>query len=745
VAPTFGGPIARDKVWFFLSYRHNDAQNYVANTFQNVNKNDPNSWMYVPDLAHPGITGDPLPMAGARITWQATPRNKFAGSFDYRDRCQCPNFGNSGNFGISPDATVNFMFRPQHIAMITWSAPVTNRLLLEATAVDLIEGWGNRQSRDAADPSMIRVTAQNSPASFLGITTFRGSGANTNWTNYPYRDLGFTATYVTGAHAFKAGIEYDWGWNDRWTTANIQAPAVSRLFGPIPISSYQINYATGLPVPNQFTTNLDPVRRWDRAVYDGAVYVQDKWTHKRVTLSGGVRFDYFRRDTEEVVEGPTTLMPTRNLVFPGQKVINYKDLSPRLGMAYDVFGTGKTAFKMSLNRYVQDLSLLANNLYSTQQNYQSTASRSWTDSNGNFVPDCDPLNPNAQNHTAIGGDVCGAFTGTSANFGTSTPVSLPDSDVIKGFDNRGFNSEFSAGVQQEIVARRMAIDVAYFRRWYGNFVVTDNPLTTAADYDRFSVVVPTDSRLPLSGQTVAGFTNINPAKASLVTTNQDRKAKNYGDQYEYWHGIDVSSGLRLSRGAVVQGGVSFGKQVTDNCEVLAQLPEATTPSVSLTGATGTLASQLGTPFCHQKQPWLVQVKGLATYIVPRIDLQLSGTLLALPGPQLAANLVVPSATVQTSGGLGRPLSGGAANVTVPIVAPGSLYGDRLYQADARVGKIIRIGTLRMTASVDVFNVFNGHAVLTEQSSYSLTNAALWRTPQLVQQARLAKFTLVMNF
>jgi hypothetical protein len=42
--------------------------------------------------------------------------------------------------------------------------------------------------------------------------------------------------------------------------------------------------------------------------------------------------------------------------------------------------------------------------------------------------------------------------------------------------------------------------------------------------------------------------------------------------------------------------------VTDNCEVLKTVPEATTPSVSLSGATGTIASQLGTPFCHQEQP-----------------------------------------------------------------------------------------------------------------------------------------------
>jgi len=115
-------------------------------------------------------------------------------------------------------------------------------------------------------------------------------------------------------------------------------------------------------------------------------------------------------------------------------------------------------------------------------------------------------------------------------------------------------------------------------------------------------------------------------------------------------------------------------------------------------------------------------------------------------PAYRVLLVVPNATVQTNGGLGRPLSGGAANVTVPIVAPGTLFGDRLQQLDLRIGKIVRLPRgVRLAANVDVFNALNGHAVLTEQASYSLTNAALWRSPQLVQQARLVKLTFVMNF
>src|SRR6185295_7805065 len=156
----------------------------------------------------------------------------------------------------------------------------------------------------------IRVVEQNPPDSYLGVTTYRGSSGG-NWTHYPYVDTGFNATYVTGAHAFKAGIEFDRGYNDRVTTANLNGP----------ITSIRVNSATGAPVPNQFTVNLDPVRRIDRARVDGGAYVQDKWTHSRMTLSGGLRLDYFDRYTPAVTEGPTSLQPTRNIAFRKQQVV----------------------------------------------------------------------------------------------------------------------------------------------------------------------------------------------------------------------------------------------------------------------------------------------------------------------------------------------------------------------------------------------------------------------------------------
>jgi hypothetical protein len=356
------------------------------------------------------------------------------------------------------------------------------------------------------------------------------------------------------------------------------------------------------------------------------------------------------------------------------------------------------------------------------------------------------VTPTAQDLRGSGGDRCGAFTGANANFGLSIPTSVEDPEVngFGGINHRGSNWEFSTSVQQELVERRVAVDVGYFRRWFGNFTVTDNFAHSAEDYDRFSVVVPDDPRLPLRGQTIDGFFDADPSVASLPSDNHVRFASHYGKQYERWQGVDFSTSVRFGGGAILQGGVSTGKQVTDNCEVLAKVPEGATPGVSLTGATLNIAGPLAVPFCHQEQPWLTQVKALGTYTIPGVDVQLSGTFQGTPGPQLGGTLVVPNAQLQSS--LGRSLSGNAQNVTVLIVKPGSLYGDRLYQADFRVGKIFRFaGTRRATVSVDLFNAFNGNSVLQQNSTYSTSNPTLWGTPQLVQQARLVKFTFATYF
>ena len=173
--------------------------------------------------------------------------------------------------------------------------------------------------------------------------------------------------------------------------------------------------------------------------------------------------------------------------------------------------------------------------------------------------------------------------------------------------------------------------------------------------------------------------------------------------------MDVSVNARLRNGLTVQGGTSSGRRVQDNCEVRAALPE----TYSWASTHGRADDEghdvnrlLANPYCHVVEPFLTSFRGLATYVVPKIDLQVSGTWRSDPGPELAANYVVTSAIAQPS--LGRPLSSG--NVTVNLVEPGTLYGARINNMDMRIAKIFRFCGSRTQIGVDIYNLMNTDVV-----------------------------------
>jgi hypothetical protein len=374
--------------------------------------------------------------------------------------------------------------------------------------------------------------------------------------------------------------------------------------------------------------------------------------------------------------------------------------------------------------------------------YQYTAARTWTD-NGNFVPECNLASSAAQNNLASGGDFCGAFTGASANFGQPAPGTVADHDAVFGWGNRGYNWEYSTAVQQEIIPRRLAIDVGFFRRWYGNFTVEDNLVNAPTDYSAFSIVVPNDPQLPLAGQTISGFLDANPNVSTLPSDGHVRLSSQYGDQYENWQGVDFNASLRLNGGALVQGGFSTGRTKQDNCDILSKVPEGgVTTQQGLSNGLLPIGGSLAVPFCHQETPYLTQVKALATYTLPKADIQLSGTFQSIPGPQVTAGLVVPCGPGSAvAAQLGRGCTSAGNNVTVQIVEAGSLYEDRLNQFDFRVGKIFRFGgTRRLTGSVDFYNLLNSSAVLGISNQYSS-----FRQPNSVVAARFVKFSATMSF
>src|SRR6185369_2717246 len=196
-------------------------------------------------------------------------------------------------------------------------------------------------------------------------------------------------------------------------------------------------------------------------------------------------------------------------------------------------------------------------------------------------------------------------------------------------------------------------------------------------------------RLPDGGgYVISGLYDLNPSKVGVVD-NYQTLSSDFGNQYEHWNGVDVSVNARLEKGLLLQGGVSTGRTSTDNCDIVAK--------------SGGNPSPL---YCHVDTAFLTQVKLLGSYNVPRVDIQFAATFQSTPGPAIAANYLATNADVQPT--LGRPLSGGAANVTVNLVAPGTMYGDRANQLDLRFSRSFKFSTRRVSLNLDVYNAFNAN-------------------------------------
>jgi hypothetical protein len=656
-----------------------------------------------------------------RMTWQASPRNKIAGTYKVDRWCICPN-------GLSalraPETAVDFRFPRLRQSHGEWTSPVTNRLLLEVVGLHLYERWGNmhpqRGNGSMSDqnildvaPRMIPVVEQSSGLTYRMFTNFN----NTQVPNFAYRAA---ASYVTGTHNFKVGFNRVHGFQK--TYSYTQSPV-----------AYRFNNG----VPNEITLRAEPRTVRNHQDNDFGVYAQDRWTMNRWTLNLALRYDFFKTSFPEQRIGPGELVPTRDIVFPEQENTAWHDLTYRTALSYDVFGTGKTAVKVTFNKYLrgQTLNLLGGADTNPANAMVVSTTRSWADANGDYTPQCNVTLP-------AGNGECGPMV--NANFGTTVPGATFDPDLLRGFGNRERNWEFSAGLQQELLPR-VAVDVGYFRRIWGNFRVTDNLLVGPDDFDRFSMTVPQDSRLPGGGgYRVEGLYAIKPSAFGRVQdlNTLDRK---YGTQIEHWDGIDVNASARLQGGLTLQLGMSTGKTTEDDCEIVSELPEllnfnplanGNSPPALPSAPTGWRPAQ----WCHRETPWLTQVKGYAVYTLPRVDVQVSGTLRNVTGEPIRAVFNASNAYLAANSTLGRPLAGGAANLPIDIVEPNTVFLDRRNEVDLRFGKMLRRGRTRTVLSVDLFNALNTDAVVNANQNF-----AVWQRPTQILNARLVKFSVQFDY
>jgi hypothetical protein len=499
-------------------------------------------------------------------------------------------------------------------------------------------------------------------------------------------------------------------------------------------SPNDLRYRTNNGVPNQLTEFVHEQQN-DLWMSNHALFVQDQWTRGRLTIQGGLRFD------RAASWAPDQHLESRfwqtALDFAETAVVDsYKDITPRVAVTYDLFGNGKTALKATLGKYLESTVTASNySLGNPTSRIATNVTRTWTDANSNWSPDCDLKNPAQQDLRGSGGDFCGVIS--NLNFGTSTFSNTIDPNILRGWGIRPSDWNWGVSVQHEVLPRT-SVEVGFFHRAFYGFAVTDNLAVTPGDFSQFSITAPQDSRLPGGGGYQVGtLYDLNNPSLFGVTRNYITYSDAYGDAYQKFNGVDMSVSARPRNGLTVQGGFSGGYSTSDNCQVRDKVPEI----------------GLLNPYCHIETAFLPQYKALSSYTIPRIDVAVSGTFTSKPGIQVsgfgtpvaggafAANYTISNAVVSQI--LGRNLSGSAPNITVNLVQPHSVLGDRVNEFDLRLGKVFRFGKTRANAGVDFYNLLNAATPLAYNQAF-IQNGP-WMTPTQVMSARFAKLSLQLDF
>jgi Carboxypeptidase regulatory-like domain len=717
-----GGPIKKDSVWFFASVRNWGEFEQIAGMYEAI---DPRSFVFNPalgaagnvDLSRPAIFEQANQAYGTRFTWQATPRNRFAIYLADQPRSTDGVF-TSGTQAFEASRAEDI---PIWAIQPAWKSPITSKLLLEASWTDNSARGNRRQPHENYGRSPL------SP--YLGDTNL--VGVIDTGTGYAYRlyPSGFShpglsehnvaraaLSYVTGAHASKVGVIYEYGYNGASNNFHDSSHLEYTFRNGVPIS------LTEYDEPYNQLVNFKKL----------AFFAQDQWTFKRFTVNAGLRYD----SQYGSVSGTQTSGPATQFGIPFQTwpqindVPAWKDISPRLGVVYDLFGDGKTAVKYTLSRYV----VTDGTGFQSTENpltFNLSATRPWTDTNpvdiatNNFVPDCNLSipTPNGQ---------CGSLSNSA--FGTAATTTHIDDALRQGWFVRPYDWETSASVQHQLF-QGVSANFGYTYRRFGNFSVTQNQALNPAQYDQYCITAPTDPRLgSVSGSQICGLYDLNPAFRSVTPNNLVESATKLGTQTEHWSGIDFNVIARLPYRVLLSGGFNSGTgglntgaagggNATNSCFVVNSLQDLR--------------------FCNVTPPWLTSVKMLGSVDL-KWGINVGATIQSMPGPQITAAYTVTNAQI-TSGQVqfvnpARTTFGGGSAV-VQLITPGTLYQQRLNQVDVRLAKRIRYRATHLRATLDLGNILNQNAIQAQNNTFG----ANWQKPTYLLIGRIISPGILVEF
>ena len=682
-----GGPILRDKLWFFASYRDWGVYQYIANSF----------------FANGNQTIDDASIRSGmvRLTTRAADKHKFAGYLDRIRKFRGHENSAPAGYAITGEATDIRAPKQYYTSELKWTGTMSSRLLLET-------GFAiNNESYDLTpQPEAENIV----PKRDLLLQTAYGAYDGGVYYREPVRKtIVSSASYVTGSHAFKVGIQYGFGyfWRQRRETADL----------------IQL-YRNGAPA--QVIIHNTPQDSQANMNADRGIFVQDSWTLGRFTLSPGVRFEHFNSSIDARGAAPGRFVPARQTTAR-EDVPNWNDISPRFGFAWDIAGNGKTAVKFGIGKYVRAYSTGFAEAY--DPNFYASSTLSWTDlNNDDYAQGTIQYGANGQRtpcvYRAPGCEI--DFSNLPTTFGVRPPQDFDPSL------RRPYQIEMNASVQREIVPGS-SVTFSYFRRDYKRMVWSDNLLVNDADWTRY------DLPSPLNNGELIPVYNLNPAKSTAVNI-LDANSNNS----RVYEGYDVNFNSRM-QGLTVFGGINMGRTVANTCQV-------DDPNYLR--------------FCDWSQesiPFYTQFKVSGSYMLPWA-LQVSGSLQSYPGD--ARNSSMDFVTwgtnnATTSGTIpaidpslrtvwnldratfnrltGATLTQSALNIN--LTPPGTKFLDRQNQLDIRFKRLFRVRKLTLEAQADAYNALNTGVALTRVQTFG---NSLDR-PASILQGRLIRLGLQARF
>jgi hypothetical protein len=669
-----GGPIMQNKLWFLVAQRVSQSNSLI-----------PLLTAYFPQGGTAASGGQVAPHSTVRLTYQVSQRNKVMFAF-YKSQGGTQRFdvgctATSGNTVscISPEASYWLPTPLQYAAQAKWTSPVTSRLLLEVGQSLAVPTYKFKYQPENGPLDVQHFNRSTS------VRTVASSTAPNDYFNEIWNTIA-NVSYVTGSHNIKAGVNQEWG----YSTLKVEP------HGDMSVLTY-VNTA-GVATPNSVTVRNSPFIRKDILKANLGLFAQDRWTLHRLTLTYGGRYDHFSGAAPAQDNPAGRFVPARHSEEL-DCIPCWNDWTVRLGGSYDLFGTGKTALKTSVGKFLaqQALGLTATlNPMSSQTDARTWADRdgngSALDANGNVQ--FNELGPPVNLNLAIPGG------------GTKIAAGLP----------RASNWEESVSVQHELFPR-VSVTGGYYRRQFYDIQYTQNlALNPQTSFTPFTITVPANASLPNGGGQKITLYNLNQ---TVVNNNITTWSTNNSRVY---NGLEVSVNARLPRGFIF-GGVTTERTATDNCTDL-QNSNPNTPTATITNRA----------FCKQVPPFKTLYKGSAAYNLP-YQVQVSGSFQWRPGISIGSDYTYTCSAAQAVSTGCTALTANIASITTTVVDPTTQFYAYVKTNDMRVSRAFRRGRIRLQPFMEIFNVLNLSTIVTVNE----TVGPNYMQPNAIVQARRFQF------